>query len=230
LSREVGTFVRYNESKDTERLSGKKMHVKTGLSALMALCFVIMSGLRGCPLFEVEPNEADSVKNICSISITDCDYSFHTIKNEMGYRIGDKREYYIGNWKEGMSFDGEKAYQFDNGMKRPIDQFPFEKYDASAGEILEISQKIISNGFYTAYNDESSSYNDILYHFLISEEGLALFQDQNFTYGLILAVYRDGVFENFSIVLKKNRDALTRTFYEFGTIRQTISFSSSLID
>lgn len=199
-------------------------------SSFVALVMVIIGGMTSCPSFEVEPNEADSVKNICSISIADCDYSFHTIKNEMGYRIGDKREYYIGNWKEGMSFDGEKAYQFDNGMKRPIDQFPFEKYDASAGEILEISQKIISNGFYTAYNDESSSYNDILYHFLISEEGLALFQDQNFTYGLILAVYRDGVFENFSIVLKKNRDALTRTFYEFGTIRQMISFSSSLSD
>jgi len=206
------------------------MHVKTALSALMVLCFVIMSGLRSCPLYEVEPNEADSVKNICSISITDCDYSFHTIKNEMGYRIGDKREYYIGNRKEGMSFDGEKAYQFENGMKRPIDQFPFEKYDASAGEILEIAQKIISNGFYTAYNDESYSYNDILYHFLISEEGLALFQDQNFTYGLILAVYRDGVFENFSIELKKKPDAILETYYVFGTILHSISYSSSLSD
>lgn len=148
----------------------------------------------------------------------------------MGYRIGDKREYYIGNRKEGMSFDGEKAYQFENGMKRPIDQFPFEKYDASAGEILEIAQKIISNGFYTAYNDESYSYNDILYHFLISEEGLALFQDQNFTYGLILAVYRDGVFENFSIELKKKPDAILETYYVFGTILHSISYSSSLSD
>jgi hypothetical protein len=204
--------------------------MKIFLSVISALCFLIVSSLVSCPLFEVEPNEADSVKNICSVSITDCDYSFHTIKNEMGYRIGDKREYYIGNRKQGMVFDGEKAYQYDNEMKRPIDKFPFEKYDASAGEILEISQKIISNGFYTAYNDESSSYNDILYHFLISEEGLALFQDQNFTYGLILAVYRDGVFEHFDIVLKKSRDALTKTSYTFGTILHSISFSSVLND
>lgn len=199
-------------------------------SFFAALVMIIISGVTSCPFFEVEPNEADSVKNICSISITDCDYSFHTIKNEMGYRIGDKREYYIGNRKEGMSFDGEKAYQFENGMKRPIDQFPFEKYDASAGEILEISQKIISNGFYTAYNDESSSYNDILYHFLISEEGLALFQDQNFTHGLILAVYRDGVFENFSIELKRKPDEISDTYYVFGTILHSISYSSSLSD
>jgi len=199
-------------------------------SLFVALVMVIIGGMTSCPLFEVEPNEADSVKNICSVSISDCDYSFHTIKNEMGYRIRDKREYYIGNRKEGMSFDGEKAYQFENGTKRPIDQFPFEKYDASAGEILEISQKIITNGFYTAYNDESSSYNDILYHFLISEEGLALFQDQTFTYGLILAVYRDGVFENFSIELKKKPDAISDTYYVFGTILHSISYSSSLSD
>jgi len=82
------------------------------------------------------------------------------MKNEMGYLIGDKREYYIGNWKAGMSFDGEKAYEYENGMKRPIDQFPFEKYDASAWAILELSQTIIEKGLYSAYNDESYSYHD----------------------------------------------------------------------
>lgn len=152
------------------------------------------------------------------------------MKNEMGYLIGDKREYYIGNWKEGMSFDGEKAYEYENGMKSPIDQCPFEKYDASAGEILELSQTIIEKGLYTAYNDESSSYHDIFYHFLISEEGLELFEDQNFTYGLILAVYHDGVFENFSIELKKKPDAISDTYYVFGIILHSISFSSSLSD
>lgn len=204
--------------------------MKNTLSFICAIFLAIVGSNTGCSLCQVELNETDSVKNICSVSITDCDYHFHTHDNKMGYRIGDKREYYIGNRKKGMVFDGEKAYEYDNEMRRLIDQFPFEQYDAAAGEILEISQEIISKGLYTAYNDESSSYRYILYYFLISEEGLALFQNQNVTYGLISCTYHNGVFLRFSLVLKRNADALERTIYEFGTIDRTISLSSGLRD
>ena len=83
----------------------------------MVLCFTIMSGLRGCPFFEVEPNEADSVKGICSISISDCDYDFYKANMGYGYRIHDKRELYIGNETDGMAYDGTSAYQYISGEK-----------------------------------------------------------------------------------------------------------------
>jgi hypothetical protein len=103
--------------KDTERLSGKKMHPKTALSALMVLCFVIMGGLSGCTLHREKPNEADSVKGICSISISDCDYDFYQANMGYGYRIHDKRELYIGNKTDGMAYDGTSAYQYINGKQ-----------------------------------------------------------------------------------------------------------------
>lgn len=146
------------------------------------------------------------------------------VKNEMGYLIGDKREYYIGNWKAGVSFDGEKAYEYENGMKSPIDQFPFEKYDAFAQETLEICQQIIKNGYYTGYNDDSASYRFIYYHFQISEEGLALFTDQKYEWGMIDSIYRNGEFEFFDLDLYATEGASEDFSFTFGEIPYTISY------
>lgn len=200
------------------------MHVKTALSALMVLCFIIMSGLRGCPFFEVEPNEADSVKGICSISISDCDYDFYKANMGYGYRIHDKRELYIGNETDGMAYDGTSAYQYINGEKIATKGFPFEKYDAFAQETLEICQQIIQNGYYTGYNDDSASYRFIYYHFRISEEGLALFTDQKYEWGMIDSIYRDGKFEFFDLDLYVTKEASEDFSFTFGTIPYTISY------
>lgn len=198
--------------------------MKNTLLKLFVLCCIIVGCLGGCSLLAKEPNEEDSVKNICSISISDCDYDFYKANMGYGYRIRDKRELYIGNETDGMEYDGTSAYQYINGEKIATKGFPFEKYDAFAQETLEICQQIIKNGYYTGYNDNSASYRSIYYHFRISEEGLALFTDQKYEWGMIDSIYRNGEFEFFDLDLYATEGASEDFSFTFGTIPYTISY------
>jgi len=198
--------------------------MKFAISILLVLCFIVAGCLGGCSLLGEEPNEADSVKSICSISISDCDYDFYKSNFGYGHRIHDKRELYIGNETDGMAYDGSSAYQYINGKKIATKGFPFEKYDTFAQEILETCQKIIKNGYYTGYNDDSASYRFIYYHFRISEEGLALFTDQKYEWGMIDSIYRNGEFEFFDLDLYVTKEASEDFSFAFGTIPYTISY------
>ena len=202
----------------------QRVFMKTILSVLSALGFIICSCLIGCKTSTKEPNEADSVKNICAISIDDCDYDFYKSNLGYGYRIHDKRELYIGNETDGMAYDGESSYQYINGKKIYTTGFTYEKYDAFAQEILETCQQIIKNGYYMGYNDDSASYRFIYYHFRISEEGLALFTDQKYEWGMIDCIYRDGEFEFFDLDLYVTKEASEDFSFTFGTIPYTISY------
>lgn len=198
--------------------------MKFVISILLVLCFVIMGNLSGCTLLREEPNEVDSVKSISAINISDCDYDFYKQNFGYGYRINGKRELYIGNEEDGMAYDGETAYQFINGNKIATKGFPFEKYDTFAQETLETCQQIIKNGYYTGYNDDSASYRFIYYHFRISEEGMALFTDQKYEWGMIDCVYRDGVFEFFDLDLYVTKEASEDFSFTLGAIPYTISY------
>jgi hypothetical protein len=169
-------------------------------------------------------NGADSVKNICAVLKDDYDYSFNIRNVGKGYRIGEKREIYIGNRVNGLEYDGKNAYRYINSSRITMSEFPFETYDSLAYDILLASQKILSEGYYTAYNDESFSYRNILYHFQISEVGLTLFRDQNYTYGMIDCVYNNGVFKHFNVDLYENNNDSPVASYTFGSIDYTISY------
>lgn len=123
-----------------------------------------------------------------------------------------------------MAYDGTSAYQYINGEKIATKGFPFEKYDAFAQETLEICQQIMKNGYYTGYSDDSASYRSIYYHFRISEEGLALFTDQKYEWGMIDSIYRDGDFEFFDLDLYAAEGASEDFSFTFGTIPYTISY------
>ena len=198
--------------------------MKTVLFILSALSFIIFGFSTSCIHLREEPNEADSVKNICAVRISDCDYDFYKQNFGYGYRIDGKREIYIGNEEDGMAYDGETAYQFINGNKIATKGFPFEKYDTFAKETLETCQQIIENGYYTGYNDDSASYRFIYYHFRISEEGMALFTDPKYEWGMIDAVYRDGVFEFFDLDLYATKSASVDFSFTFGAIPYTVSY------
>jgi hypothetical protein len=188
------------------------------------LCFFMVSILAGCSLFNAQLNKADSVENICTVSKDDYDYSFNIRSVGKGYRIEKKREVHIGNRVNGLEYDGKNAYRYINNSRITMSEFPFETYDSRADEILLVSQKILSEGYYTAYNDESFSYRNILYHFQISQEGLSLFRDQNYTYGMIDCVYNNGVFEHFNVDLYEDNNDSPVASYTFGRIHYTISY------
>ena len=194
------------------------------LSAVYALFAFVFSWMASCPLTNTPLNEEDSVKNICSVSILDYDYSFDNKDREYGYRIGDEREIHVGNKINGMEFDGEKGYHYIDGSRFPMREFSFEEYDARTDEMLLIAQQIISEGYYIAYNEESLSFRYILFHFQITEEGLALFQDRNFTSGMIDCEYNDGVFEYFRVDLFEKDHTRPDVSYDIGTIPYTISY------
>jgi len=136
----------------------------------------------------------------------------------MIYRIGDRREAFIGTYENGIAFDGTNAYQYIDNQKTQIAAFPFEQYDAQAERMLAVAQKIISEGLYTSYADDRKEYADIYYYFKITEKGLMLFDDQSYKYGLIFCVYRDNTFQIFNISLKETEDEPSRAWYTFGTI------------
>jgi len=198
--------------------------MKIILSVLSGLSILFFSCLIGCVSLREAPNEADSVKNICAVKISDCDYNFYKKNFGFGYRINSRREIYIGNETDGMAYDGESAYQYINGKKIATVGFPFEKYDTLAQEILETCQQIIQNGYYTGFNDDSASYHFIYYHFQISDEGLALFTDQKYEWGMIDCIYRNGVFEFFDLGLNVTKEASEDLSFTFGMIPYTISY------
>ena len=93
-----------------------------------------------------------------------------------------------------------------------------EQYDIQAKRILEIAQKIISEGLYTSYADDRKEYADTYYYFRITDEGLRLFDDPSYQYGLIICGYRDHTFQLFNISLKETENETAKTWYTFGTI------------
>ena len=172
-------------------------------------------------LFTPKPiphNETESANHICAISKTDFDYVIHMIDVGSVYRIGDKRKAFIGTYDNGIEFDGDNAYQYIDNLKTPIDSFPFKHYDSDAERILAIVQKIISEKLYSAYPDERENYAEIYYYFKISKEGLALFQDRNYVYGLISCYYEKYEFRLLNLSLKPEEDERPTVWYTFGTI------------
>lgn len=172
-------------------------------------------------LFTPKPmphNEVESVKNICAISEDAFDYLLKIKDVGIICRIEDRREAFIGTYDNGIAFDGKNAYQYIDNQKTQIATFPFEQYDIQAKRILEIAQKIISEGLYTSYADDRKEYADRYYYFRITDEGLLLFDDPSYQYGLIICEYRDNTFQIFNISLKETENERARTWYTFGTI------------
>lgn len=172
-------------------------------------------------LFTPKPiphNEVESVNNICAISEDAFDYLLKIKDVGIIYRIGDRREAFIGTYDNGIAFDGTNAYQYIDNQKTQIATFPFEQYDIQAKQILEIAQKIISEGLYTSYADDRKEYADKYYYFRITDEGLLLFDDPSYQYGLIICEYRDNTFQIFNISLKETENETAKTWYTFGTI------------
>lgn len=166
----------------------------------------------------VPHTETESANNICAISKDDFDYVLQMKDVGMIYRIEDRREAFIGTHDDGIEFDGENAYQYKNDQKTQIAAFPFEQYDAQAERILEIVQQIISEGLYTSYADDRKEYVDVLYYFRISEEGLMLFDEKPYEYGLIACYYQEGVFKTFDMSLSETGEERQTTWYTFGNI------------
>ena len=83
---------------------------------------------------------------------------------------GDDRELHVGNKINGVEFDGEKGHRYIDGSWYPMREATFEEYDAKAAEILDIAQQVIRQKLYTPYNDDNTTYDDVLYYFRISED------------------------------------------------------------
>ncbi len=181
-----------------------------------------------CALPDDLPTEAESAQHIYDVSMDTCDYDLYKIDVGHVYRRGEKREAFLGTYENGSSFDGEHAYQYIDGQKKPIREFFFEPYDANARKLLELSQTILSRKYYTSYNDNRRGYEETYYYFEISEEGLALFQDQEYSYGRITCYYCDKEFQNFALILSSSVTAKPDISCTLGTISYTTSFSPLL--
>ena len=178
-----------------------------------------------CSLFAEVPNETDSAKNVCATSMDTGDYDLY--KEGVGhiFRSGDKREAFVGTYENGISFDGENAYQYIDNKKTSLAAFPFDEYDSYAAEILKISHTIISEKLYTAYGDARSAYKEDYYYFKISKEGLALFQNDTYEYGRITCFYRDKQFQYFDIGLYHTEGERPDLQCTFGKIDYTTVIS-----
>lgn len=163
-------------------------------------------------------NEAESANSICAISRDDYDYNLQMKDVGIIYRIGDRREAFIGTYEDGIAFDGTNAYRYIDKQKTPISEFPFEQYDSQADQLLAIAQTIITQKLYTAYADDRKGYADDYYYFEISDEGLRLFGEKPYVYGLIICVFQDGAFQLFHIRLTEEGDDGSKTWYTFGVI------------
>lgn len=174
------------------------------------------------------PTEAESAQHIYDVSMDTCDYDLYKIDVGHVYRRGEKREAFIGTYENGSSFDGKRAYQYVNGQKTQINEFPFAQYDSYAEKILELSKTILTHQYYSAYSDNRRGYEETYYYFKISEEGLALFQDQEYSYGRITCYYLDNEFQSFTLILSSSVTAKPDISCTLGTISYTTSFSPLL--
>ncbi len=172
-------------------------------------------------LFTPKPipyNETESANSILAISRSDFDYDLQMKDVGIICRIGDKRKAFIGTYDNGTEFDGVNAYQYIDNQKTLIASFSFEQYDSEAERILAIVQKIISEKLYSAYPDDRKDYADDYYYFRISDEGLLLFGEKQYVYGLIICEYQRDTFQRISIRLTEKGDDKSKTWYTFGTI------------
>jgi len=181
-----------------------------------------------CAIPHDQPTEAESAQHIYDVSMDTCDYDLYNVDVGHVYRRGEKREAFIGTYEDGSSFDGEHAYQYVNGQKTQINEFPFVPYDSYVEKILELSKTILTHHYYSAYSDTRRGYEETYYYFKISEEGLALFQDQEYSYGRITCYYRDHEFQDFTLILSSSIADKPKIFCTFGTIDYTTSFSPLL--
>ena len=164
-----------------------------GLVLLITLLLILgISNL--CAIPTDVPTEAESAQYILDLSMDTCDYDIYQTNVGHIYRSNGEREAFLGTYENGSSFDGEQAYQYIDGQKTAIREFPFEPYDASVKKLLKLSQTILSRKYYTAYSDTRKGYEETYYYFKISEKGLALFQDQECSYGRITCYYHDHKF------------------------------------
>ncbi|MEA4949374.1 MAG: hypothetical protein VB034_09500 [Eubacteriales bacterium] len=195
-----------------------------GLVLLTTLLLILgISNL--CAIPNDLPTEAESAQHIYDVSMDTCDYDFY--KADVGhiFRSGERREAFIGTYENGSSFDGEHAYQYVDGEKTQINEFPFDQYDSYAEKILELSKTILTHKYYTAYNDTRRGYEENYYYYKISKEGLALFQDQEYSYGRITCYYFDNEFQDFTLILSSSVTDRPEISCTFGKIRYTTTFS-----
>ena len=171
------------------------------------------------------PTEFDSVKAICAISKEDCDYDLYLNGIGQVFRNGAERRAFIGDAENGMSFDGDQAYQYIDGKKTQVPEFPFGEYDTYAQKLLQISQTILSQKLYSAYNDERIGYQQQYFYFKLSEVGLALFSDHAFTSGRITCYFRDHKFLTFEISLYEDNSDKPDVLCTFGTIDYSVVVS-----
>ena len=172
-------------------------------------------------LFTAKPiphNETESANSILAISRSDFDYELQMKDVGIICRIGDRRKAFIGTYENVTEFDGKNAYQYIDNQKTPIASFPFEQYDSEAERILTTAQKIISEKLYSAYADDRKNYADDYYYFSISDDGLLLFGERQYVYGLIICEYQRDTFQRISVRLTEKGDDKSKTWYTFGTI------------
>ena len=194
--------------------------MKTIILLVSFLFFIGISSL--CSLFAKIPNEDDAATSICAITRTDCDYVL-SIKDDLkAYRIGEKREAFIGTYEDGLYFDGEHAYRYTDQKQIPTEELPTNKCDSYAEEILGITQTIILNKLCIPYNDERTYYKESYYYFEISDEGLHLFQDDIYESGRIECLYRHSVFQTVRVSLYKRNSVKPDLECTFGAIDYTI--------
>ena len=94
--------------------------------------------------------------------------------------------------------------------------------------MLALSKTILANHYYSAYSDTRRGYEETYYYFKISDEGLALFQDQEYSYGRITCYYRDHEFQDFKLILSSSIADKPKISCTLGTISYTTSFSPLL--
>ena len=95
-----------------------------GLVLLITLLLILgISNL--CAIPTDVPTEAESAQHIYDVSMDTCDYNLYNVDVGHVYRRDEKREAFIGTYEDGSSFDGEHAYQYVNGQKTHINEFPF---------------------------------------------------------------------------------------------------------
>jgi len=170
--------------------------------------------------------EMESAKDILALSMEDCDYLLDLQEYGTVFRKGSTREAIVSKYLNGSPFTGSPLHQIVDPEQELTSDFPFEEYDSYAANLLDTVQTIIENKQYTSYNDPHWGYQTMQYYFLISEEGLKLFNDRTYAYGLIVVYYIDNVFQHVTVNLHQTKGEPADVSAGFGQFNYDISIST----
>lgn len=169
--------------------------------------------------------EMESTNDVLALSMENSDYLLDLQEYGTVYRKGSTREAIVSKYLNGSPFTGSPLHQIVDPEQGLTSDFPFEEYDSYAANLLDTVQTIIENKQYTSYNDPHWGYQTMQYYFLISEEGLKLFTDRSYTYGLIVCYYIDDVFQEVTVMLYEANSGFADVNAKFGQFNFEISLS-----